>query len=979
MKEIEIDLKKFLEDRKKKKETLQKKLSESLESFLKTKIKESSEAAKSFFEKIRDLQIENLLREAKNFEKKNKWRKAALTYEKYIELKLKRIGGSKEFLTSLLKIIPIYIKAAECYENIPHKSIEEMKVDLKKSAELRETAAELYFKLERFDDATKQLKAAADKYEKAKMYEKAAECYSKIGDIRQEAQDLLSAAYAYDSAANYFLKANKIEKACSILLTSARMKEKFNLIDDASETYKKIADIYRSYGYHEKALEYYGKSFELLHGTDKFRNIVSVYGSVGKNLEDAGKYEEAANCYMNAFNICKDLDSEKAGSYLEGVARCYKKNKNYEKALHYYEECAEIYSRNEDYFSAGMCFLKMAEIYLELKDYEKAADHYLKYSEYATLDKKRKLDVFDGYYKAIELYKEIVKKLDKTNVEKIANIYRKMAKSFEGLGNYEKSGDFYFLSGELESKRDVEKAKLSYRDAIKVYEKGKKYWKIGKCYVRLNDYRKAFEYYLKHAKKNEDELNFFETAQGYRKCAICLRKLNDKEADAYYNKAIRFYMLYYDRIKNVSIPPGEKANPGAILRHVGECYRDMNLPLDSEKYLQRALEYFQKENLEEEYMLTEAVLNGVHAEMLISKGKYEEARHLLEEAIHLLEGLINLEYWNEDGKKSIRKYINEYKSKLSKLEVKPKPKILLSLNTPIVGICGIEFPINFEVKNESLDPVYKVSFLDHLPEGFEIKSGLKNIEKIDGMTTINGQIAVISRKVGNFEIRPLEMMYRDKEGTRYIKSSNEVKIVVLEKPQLTEDNIEKLKENFTKYIEYQIMNKNNFYVAEGYRYLAEIYRKLGKRESQNLYKRAIDYYTKFITTLEKEIKDKDMESKIKLLRAYKGLAICFERVKRLEAGKETVKRAEKYIKEMNLYKTNSKSVQNEIYLLEVTKLKFEIKSKLESSEYKALKTLFEKTRAILERLSKEDLRDNDLSFVKDSLEEMENLSKSTKY
>jgi len=214
-------------------------------------------------------------------------------------------------------------------------------------------------------------------------------------------------------------------------------------------------------------------------------------------------------------------------------------------------------------------------------------------------------------------------------------------------------------------------------------------------------------------------------------------------------------------------------------------------------------------------------------------------------------------------------------------EIGEKPEITLLMDHYSYSFVGMPLIINMNISNQGNQPINKITFLSQLPEDLELIKPPNPIEKLPAKESRRDFIKLITKKRGKYRIKPLEVLYEDKRGNKYVKASNLVSIEIVEKPVMEYKNYRNVIERYQKYADTQLENKNYFYAGEGYKGLAECYRIFTlKRSSDSVkmveyYKKAIDSYQQYINEL-KKIEKLSSEQLSQLSDTHFKIGDCYE-------------------------------------------------------------------------------------------------------
>lgn len=404
---------------------------------------------------------------------------------------------SKELLAE------VYFTLSEIYEEDENK--EEALKNINKALELNSNNIEYYYfkayiflKLERFKEAIDIYNFIIEKEPNENAYINRAGAYRKLNNN------------------------SKAKKDC---------KEAIKINDKSFPAYDTLANIYH-YDEHnwEKAIENYEKMLEISSGEED----MDLYSTLAFLYIKIKKYDEAlkiSNVGLEKYPCNKYI-------YFQKI-KALKKLRKYEELI---DTCTLVFSKNIEGFNSSdeeHCLLDLAPAYEMIDMYDKAIEVYKKiasiskYPLYSLTEIIKIYDYLGNYDKAIEYIDN--------NYEK-AKIRDERGDLFFG---YEA---FFMEAGEVYMKLgSIEKANECFEIVINEEEKEYKKkdadfkicaaYRIGRCYLGMNDFKKA-KVYLKEAADYPKKTLFCESDRCYESW-IYLGAFYEKQKD--YLKAIKMY------------------------------------------------------------------------------------------------------------------------------------------------------------------------------------------------------------------------------------------------------------------------------------------------------------------------------------------------------------------------------------------------------------------------------------------------------
>ena len=852
-------------------------------------VHEEKHLEKAIGDKKEEWAVKNLLRRARRLEEHEDYRKAIEYYLKFLEKYLILVKARKKYrLKDYYKAGDYYTKIAELYKKIHHIRAGERLKDMKKASEYYEKAAKIYLDGQEHSKANKSFLRSAEIFHELDLYELCANQYISIAEIYRIKGDKLLVSGFYEKAAQEYLEGDMKEKSIEMILEAAKMKDEINDKEGVSEDYAKVADIYRSMRKHNKAIKYYAKSVEILYGIEKFIKLREIYDGIAEDYESLQKYDDAIYYHLSSGYLNKDKDKYASSNAFEGAGRCYSLLGDYKNAIKYYTISADLRIDLAKYLDTALAFKAVADCYRAIGDVESAAEYYFRYAEYGLMDKKG-LSSIEGFKIASDIYLKLAESLphiDEEKMKTVIKLYKKLAKSYSGLKDYKKAGDSFFIAADIENDLDMEKQTQTYHDAITEYEKIDDLWAVGKSYARIGEYKDSAIAYIQYAKEMLKKDDIFSTGEGYRKAGDNMNLMDEsKDASKNYNKALKYYLLYLQKTEKTKLIEEEKASQGNTLKHIGECYIGMgNLKVASD-YLTKALEYFKKKEMLREITYINAFLDAIEAKIVMRSGDYAKTHDLLVSSINEFDKLLKDKEYDREYVELFRKNKKEVEELLDAIEKKPEVSLIIDRTSNTFK--ALPVIINIHIKNKSPITVYNISFLPHLPDEINIFMEPKPIDKIEPGGEVRTAIELVSDITGKYKLKPIEIIYEDDLGVKYVKAPNIVTLHVIERPSEDYKDYNLAISTYLEYAENHLYNKNFYHAAEGYRGVAETYGKFEETEKRNgFYWKAIKAYQQFIGEMEGK-KEQNLAEQKRLSDTYRCLGECYEVL-------DNLKKSEKY-------------------------------------------------------------------------------------
>lgn len=910
--------------------------------------KKGKSAKEFLLKKKEDFEIGSWLKKARSFESKKEYKKALDAYLKFLEIKLRVIKERPEqTLRAYFDLIPYYIKIAECYRKTKHLRPQDRIVDMRKAAEFYQKAAQMCIEQKTFNQAYSCYEEASHCYQEIEEFDNAAKCYIKIAEMYYKIKSFLMSSTSYVKAGELYKKGMNFENAAKAYINASTLNLKIKNPREAILNYTNAGDCFERLRNYSESVKFYLEAVELSSELEHYQETAELYGKIGSAYEKLKDYVNGIHYYLKSSDLGDN--SVKKGSY-GGAGRCYESLNSYEESIEYYNRAANISSKLKENLEAALFYKDIARCYENLRKEEEAANFYFQYAEFGSLE--GDAESKKGYEKASHLFIKNAKKFfQEKDYEGAIKNYKKAADCYEKLGKYEEAAKiFHNEISELELKRENYNEMIkAYLEGAKFYEKANNLKEAALAYRRAEDYKEAAKVYLLYASEEDKNKNLYFSANGYKNAADCYEELKDvRNSKANYAKAIHTYLKHIDKLEYMNVTKEDKENKGNTNRKIAECYIQMNDMPNAKKHLEIALEFYNENKMEKESSLTNALLSIAKADLAVKQGDYPNASQFLNSSISLIEESIKEGNFSKEYKNFLQK--NKEKAKNLLKEIGAKPELTLLMDRHSYTFVDIPLLINALITNQSAQDVFEINFISHIPYELEISILPTPISSLKGGNSIKNSLEIIPKKVGEYRIRPLEVYYKDKEGNKYVKASNQVTIKVVEKPSMDYKDYRFTVNSYMEYAETQLKNKNYFHAGEGYRGVAETFGRFNEESaSKENYERAIENYLKYIEELSKE--ELDVVKFHSLSETYRRIGECYEIINSLEDA-ETF-----YSKSLEFYeKTKEKTFSHQEKLkveyqilvtkafLEKVKAKFSIKH----GNYEKANSLLEESIKFLE-------------------------------
>lgn len=907
-----------------------------ISSSLDSKQKAASEWLKRMKE---DLELKSWLNKAQNYEKNNDFQRALDSYLSFLDLKLNLMKSRSEYnLESYLKLAPYYIKIGDCYKNIRHYKPEDRLRDFSKAAEYYTKAASMYLELKEYTSANVYFEFASKTYAEVELYDKAAEAYKNIAEMYMKLGNTLIASMSYSKVGELYEKAGLYDQSYDCYTRAAQLFSSIGDVNSASQNFRKAAEVLRKQGKYEDAIKHYVDAAKLGTQIERYSDVAKTYLGIAQNYEETGKLEEAVRYYLKAAENIVDTDESSAAEAFKNAARCFFTLKKYPDAIQYYRRSAELSSRIGNHIAAAEGYWRMAECSLILKEYANAAEYYIKAARSGMADpKKGGMDYLKGFQKSAELYSKLAEECTKENrLSEAIRFYKEAGKSLVSIKAPSMAGEMYLRAGLLEKATGTGDVYSTCSQAAELFREAGLFSNSGECYREINEFIKASQEFITYAEQELSKEKLFSAAEGYKKAGECYAELGQKEAMTNnYNKANQTYLKYVEKLKMLGVTEDKESNIGEAYFGLGESNKALNNLLNAVEYFKNALDHFSQRGLQDKAILSDAFFSLLSAKLSIQQGNYAMANELLSKAIDKFEKALESDKWSARYKKILESNLKEAKN--TQAEISEKPELTLVLDRSPLSFVNVTLPINILITNNSNQAVSKITFLTHLPEGFDVLKQPSLVEELAPKQSIKSVVKVVSKRSGQFKLKPMEVLYEDKRGIKYMKSSNIVSIEIFEKPVVEYKNYMDAVELYQRYADNHMEFKNFFYAAEGYKSAAECFKEFTFRRSADVakmrgyYQKAADAYLKYIEEL--KASPESVEQMRLIADSDFNLCDCYDNLGEIKRAEEKLNEAvELYNKILNTTKNEKERIIAKAQLDVLNSFSLRLKGKTAAEE-----------------------------------------------
>lgn len=737
---------------------------------------EQEKALDSLLERTKDkIDVGNWLKKAHKHELAGDYRKALESYLKFMEGKLDELKlNPHSTLQSYLALVGFYLKIAGCYEKVTHTTAGGKAKDMENAGKYYLTAAGMYIELGKYEEAYKYYEDAARCYAEVESYSKAAGAYMDAAFMQHNLGKKGTSCTSFNKAAEFYEKAEEYANASKAYMKSVEISLDIKDVYGAITGYKRIAECYDKMEKPRDAIQYYIKSAELSSTVERYSDVAQRYEGVAKAYELLEDGKNAIFYYMRASDLNTGNDDLAASYNLDNAARCYAKMQDYDKAIDYYKRSTKIRIGLKRFVEAAMSSLETARLYEKKNDLENAASYYFQYADFKS-NVNQKDDAKEGYTNAARIYDNIAaQRLAEKDQEKAIDDYLEATRCYDKLHEDKTAADLYLKMGEMEVGRNYDNAVKFYMEAASRYMAINDSFHAATCYSFAKDHLSAAKNYSDYALGQSKKNQFFYAGDGYRKAAEEYFKLKKftgmREA---YGKAIHNYSQYLENAEYIKTTD-EDMNVGNANKKIGECCIESEDAPKAKQYLAAALSYVTEKKNEKDKSVIQALLNMVDADQSLKIGDYEKTSSLLKEAYSLLDKSIK-DAWPHEYLEFLEQKKDEVKEIIDKIDI--RPVVDLVIDQPGPATAG-KIMIHGRITNNSKHPINNIYFLINLPQEFRVSKEPENIDELGPAQSSDVSIEADIDAPGKYNFSPMEIVYKDKDGNKYMKSSSEILVEV---------------------------------------------------------------------------------------------------------------------------------------------------------------------------------------------------------
>ncbi|MFH1404116.1 MAG: tetratricopeptide repeat protein [Candidatus Altiarchaeota archaeon] len=293
------------------------------------------------------------------------------------------------------------------------------------------------------------------------------------------------------------------------------------------------------------------------------------------------------------------------------------------------------------------------------------------------------------------------------------------------------------------------------------------------------NYHMAVEVFIKYARSQEDNKNWFQAGDGYMQAAETYGRFNsDERVRELYRRAIENYGKFVDENKDEKLEDYVKIKRMADgLWHASICEMNIGENKDAVKKLEKSLEYYDQAGLEDMRDIIGGVMHDIKGKIQLEQGMHENAEKELEESMTLLKKVIKA----GGIELSLMNLLERTRSEVELMieNLKTKPDVILKVDIPDKVSVGETFVINATISNMSSSPVLRILVEPTLPKEFKLIRTTDEIKSIEPGKSSKAITELKCIKEGEYSFIPFSIKYMDQNNRNYMKGSGEVSIAVV--------------------------------------------------------------------------------------------------------------------------------------------------------------------------------------------------------
>lgn len=306
-----------------------------------------------------------------------------------------------------------------------------------------------------------------------------------------EAKDSTAAARRMIDEGLALFEDNRFEEALVIMETALMEARQNGLMQEELLSAMILAEQLKARGMSLRALHFFHEVLELGTSINEAESVSFALKNLGQLYLEKGWAEQARICFQRAADFSIDDQAQLAGS----LGLCLQMLGKYDEAIECFSDAYRKASQIDDLFSMTICAGNCGNAYFEKKDYENARKEYENaYGIAIQTEDLRQQGIWLGNIGLVE-YKQ--KKLDqaRVNLERAIIIAEDISDSQSQACHLDSLGDYFDDLGDkfLALEKYLEALELAQANNDKLGERHY-FTSLGRCYLRHNELVPAYKF-----------------------------------------------------------------------------------------------------------------------------------------------------------------------------------------------------------------------------------------------------------------------------------------------------------------------------------------------------------------------------------------------------------------------------------------------------------------------------------------------------
>jgi signal transduction histidine kinase len=329
-------------------------------------------------------------------------------------------------------------------------------------------------------------------YHKMEAYEDAIKWFLVAADLQKETGDREALSNTLNNIGLCYKKLGNYEKAIDYYEQTVVIDKADGNVAEMAKTYNNIGMIYRAWGKYDKAIDYFQKSLAIKKNLQDRAGASRTLNNMGLVYTEWKKYDLAISLLRESYYLEDSLDNESESAIrLNNLGRVFFFMQQYDTALSYFEKSLVINQKNNEKSQMALAYNNIGKVY-QAKGQLMEAESYFSsalslFSELGMESEKSTVVANLGNIsqlsgdsrKAISLLDSSTALAVKLNLRnQLEHNYRNLSDIYSGLGNFEKSLDYYKLYSAIKDSIFTKETLSQLSDFQAKYEKEKDQAKI---------------------------------------------------------------------------------------------------------------------------------------------------------------------------------------------------------------------------------------------------------------------------------------------------------------------------------------------------------------------------------------------------------------------------------------------------------------------------------------------------------------------